>query len=253
MKLDAPKSGLLPDVLATINDKTEMNIISDNFLHRPAAINAGDNKLTSILKTVSTTYGKNITRKGNLLVVQDAKWFTKRSWEIPDEWLTYWAKQLKGGKLTIDDYANMACLTDDQMNNTLKNHETLGPIAWQVTMGKDVLRFYAALSTSNRKALLSKAGIDAATLSSNEHPYLDYLLSKTDYNTIDPDAPLKLYLDASEENNQSLKAESTAVNPEDNKEKKWTREWPLRLMLINTKPKDKSANPDKPKVMTPVK
>lgn len=182
-KLELKGRNTLGDVLEEIAKKTDLQIVSDHFVHRPQQLPIKDNTLGEILKITCATYGKEAKKKGTLLTIEDRRWFEKRSWEVREDWLEYWRKAASDGKLGFEDVVDIGCLTDSQITNTIMADKDLQPVSWSVLRNRHILRFYAVLSEQQKQMLRSEGGLDAAALTPEQWPYLEAVASTKDDQT----------------------------------------------------------------------
>lgn len=195
INLEAPKQLTLANILEEFAKKSDLQLISDQFVNnRSQSISMTERAVGDILKDISAVYGKSVQMAGNLVVLQDKKWFIKRNWEIPDAWMTLWKEKSEKPGLGFDDMVAMACLTDDQINNTLRNDEVLGKFSWNMTTNRHILRLYAVLTDAQKKALVSPAGLDVSTLTDDQYPYFEYMLSKLDEDRVTQHPPTTLLM-----------------------------------------------------------
>jgi hypothetical protein len=170
----------LPDILEEIHKKSDLQIVSDQFAQNPTPLSKTEGKLGDILKETTSSYGKKLDKTGDLLVFQDKKWFIKRAWEVPEASLERWRAKAKSDGLGFQDVVDISCLTNEQIDNTIRQDPVLGTISWQFAQQRPLLRLYAVLTTAQRNAMASKSGLDVSTLSAEQMPYFDYLVSKSD-------------------------------------------------------------------------
>jgi hypothetical protein len=195
VKLGISQAVVLPDVLEKIAEKSGLQIISDNFVHRPIALTKTNDKLSVILQDTASLYGKSVSKKGGLVIFKDRKWYLKRSWEVSEDLLESWREKMKSGEFDFDDLVAAACLTDDQIKNTLGPDKDLGTILWYTMNNRYVLRFYAILDNDQKQALSDKAGLSPAMLSPEQMPYFDYITSKIDSDDNNSNASLVMTLE----------------------------------------------------------
>jgi hypothetical protein len=114
-------------------------------------------------------YEKRVSKDGDLLTLQDRKWFVRRSWEVPEKKLNYWRKRYQTRRLTLSDLADIAMLTDDQIDHTILTDEALCDLDLSDYHGgsRDFLRFYGLL-TPVQRAAMDRDGLQLSLLDQNQ-------------------------------------------------------------------------------------
>ncbi|MBI2842547.1 MAG: hypothetical protein HYX78_04025 [Armatimonadetes bacterium] len=199
VKLDLKPVVEQPDVLEEIAKKSSLQILSDHFVHKPLSVPNREDKLGSLLRMAASLYEKRITKTGSLVVFEDRKWFEKRAWEVQEDWLEHWRAAFSKGTLGFEDLVDIACLTDEQINNTIQLDRELRSVAATVRPNRHVLRFYATLSEGQQQSLISAEGLDSTLLTAEQWPHFDYLVSRLDEDKLRPDTQLAMSLTGSEQ------------------------------------------------------
>ncbi len=147
-----------PMVLKAIASTTGLNIISDYFPGSPASIEGGEKTLGEYLELVRKLFGANWEKARNVIRFRDREWFRKRAWEVPQVWIDYWIARgdLNDG-LQLQDLVQIACLRDEQIDNTIMlNSQLVNLGAGDAARNRHILRFYALLDESQRTELVTK-------------------------------------------------------------------------------------------------
>ncbi len=117
------------------------------------------------------------------LRVRPADWALRRSCEISGSFLKYYKDLLeKQQEFTLDQIASItAALTDRQIQNSLLGDPDLAPALASALAGpfggRDVLRLYGSLSSSQKKALTADAGLPFTSLVSKQWDLMSGILA----------------------------------------------------------------------------
>lgn len=176
---DSPRQAALPLVMSEIVEKTNLNIVSDYFPTVPPVLEGGEKSLGELLEEIQRVYGAAWEKSGNLLRFHDKEWFRKRTWEIPQVWIDYWsARGVRNDGLNLDDFAQIAGLRDEQIDNTVQsNTELLRLGAGEAIKSRLILRFYATLSDDQYKAA-TNGNLMASSLSDDQWNMLKAAVSE---------------------------------------------------------------------------
>ncbi|MCE5322722.1 hypothetical protein LLG46_05315 [bacterium] len=175
-------NGTLADVQDAVSEATGFAVVSDSFVSNSKKISivSDEIELTSVLNMIQNTYNYNWTKKGSTLEFQDRDWVRKRRVQIPDAWVDCWREALmKDGYLNISYLAQLAMLEPDQLSENISDDSVLGDttLTDTVTDNRSLLRFYAALSASERRALSSPKGLALSNLDPSKQTAVTALLS----------------------------------------------------------------------------
>jgi len=95
-----------------------------------------------------------------------------RSSQIPDEWVNKWCDELnKTGTLSLDYYAQIVILTDEQREENIDSDAVLNSIVgvwWGILNNQGLLHFYLKLDSTERALLFSDTGLDAHMLNQTQ-------------------------------------------------------------------------------------
>lgn len=245
IKLESAKALALPDVIEEICNLSDLQIISDHFEKYKLPLNIdGEKKLSEVLQEISVMFGKKVKSNGSLIVLEDRKWFIKRSWEVPEAWLDMWTNRAEKTGLSFDDAAQIASLTDDQLTNTIRKDETLGPISASIISNQYILRLYAVLTQPQKIALVSKTGLDMSTLSEEQWPYFTAVVSKLDPNKADYNTRFVMFKEDNKAARWStIRLEGTPIDPESNESTSVLKTWTIHLHEPRPKPEQKAGTP----------
>ncbi|HOK52949.1 MAG TPA: hypothetical protein PKV43_00630, partial [Armatimonadota bacterium] len=185
IKLEPEDPDELCNVLGELHKKGEYQIVSDYFRYYPEYLYIEQvsltlqGKLRDVLQSIQKRFEKKIKVTDKLVLLEDRKWFEKRACEIPEEWLQDWQTMIEERTLSFEDLVDIACLTDEQLEYSIYNDSMLSPFSWILDGDSlHLLRLYAVLNSSQKRALKSKDGLHIARLGSKQKPYFDYLLSQ---------------------------------------------------------------------------
>lgn len=162
----------LPDVEKSLADASKMTVVSDFFggWNFPLGqVPATESELKDVLEKIGDTYTYNWDKHSAILELRDRNWFKKRAAQIPEAWLEAWRDELtKKGTIDVDDLAQIAALTQEQISVNLMSDDILKNVVGSVYSAREILRLYAALSSDQRSMLLSDSGLPFRSLTQDQ-------------------------------------------------------------------------------------
>lgn len=167
--LNADTNISLARILKIIAEKTKLNVISDCFPGSVFLVQGGERTLGEQLEAIRTGCGSNWTKSGDTLIFKDKEWFKKRTWAVPQVWISYWEKRgnVNDG-LLFDDYIQIGNLRDEQIDHTIMTDMKLAGLgAGDAARNRQILRFYGMLSEDQQK-LMSTTYLPVTSLSDNQ-------------------------------------------------------------------------------------
>lgn len=174
IKIDA-KSNLLKDVQSALAESTGFAIVSDSFGNAKClgSVRKDEAETKTLLDDITKSSYYNWDKYGSVIEFRDRYWFKKRSAQIPESWIEVWRQTFKkAGTLDISDLAQIAALTQEQVNINIDGDEVLTSTAKSgqslttlIMLEQDVLRAYDALTESERNKLFSSSGLDIREVS----------------------------------------------------------------------------------------
>lgn len=189
----------LQDVEQDLAVESKFSVVSDSFggftatgqLPTPL-VRAKEAKIKDVLDNIGDAYIYNWDKRGTVIELRDRNWFRKRAAQVPDAWLEKWRSELiKTSRLDIDSLAQMAQLTQDQMNANITFDETLRECSSVVQLNRELLRMWATLSSDQRAAMFTQSGLDIALLSPDQWTQTRALLSANwDAGVLDSGQPI---------------------------------------------------------------
>lgn len=249
LKLELTKPSKLGAVLKELAKKSDLQIISDNFIHREQQLPKTEDKLGALLRSVCSIYEKKPKMEGNLVTLEDRRWFEKRSWEVPEDWLEEWHTRIKEGTMDFEDIVDIACLTDPQIMNTIRLDSALGSLTLQLIRNRQILRLYAVLTEPQRRMLFAKEGLDSTQLTDEQWPYFQYALSRN-RKEFRLDVPIGIFIDTDEkERTFTIRVEERPIDPETGDQETlrtsmtWKVELPAVPQQVEKKPEPASEPP----------
>jgi hypothetical protein len=190
-----PGMPALPEVEQELADNSKLSVVSDFFggsgsLMMPMP--GGEYKIRQALDQIGDAYIYNWDKSGKVIEMRDRNWFKKRAAQVPDAWLEAWKRELtKTGTLDIDSLAQMAQLTQDQINVNIMSDQLLGRCGGVIQIEREPLRFYASLSADQRATMFSEPGLDLALLSADQLAQASKVIeAKRGTNKLDATTPL---------------------------------------------------------------
>lgn len=180
VKLD-PHAIELPDIEKDLAEKSKISVVADSFSADPFSLDPSnpvfsgkqpvsvDTEIRSILDKISDTYLYNWSKQGMVIELRDRNWFKKRAAQIPEAWIKKWRDEYtKTFTLDIDTLSQIAQLTQEQMNANVMFDAVLRPCVYPIIANRELLRFYAGLSSGQLTMLLADSGLDFAALSPDQ-------------------------------------------------------------------------------------
>lgn len=161
----------LPDVEKSLADASKFAVVSDFFggWSLPMGqVPTTESELKDVLDKIGDNYTYNWDKHSNVLELRDRNWFKKRAAQIPEAWLERWRQELtKDGTIDIDELAQMAALTQEQISVNLMADDILRTALGSVYSGREILRLYGALSSDQRSMLLA-GGLNLGSLNQDQ-------------------------------------------------------------------------------------
>jgi hypothetical protein len=160
----------------TLFETTGLSIVSDSWVNiQGKKLADQEMKLAEALDKFAESYNYNWDKQASILEFRHRKWAKMRLNQIPDEWIAIWDQNTRdNGFLRLEDLAEIANLTFDQAEESLKCDKLLGSkgmypqlLAILDTNGNVIwLRLYSKLSPRQRKILSGSYGLNGFMLTS---------------------------------------------------------------------------------------
>ena len=173
----------LEDIQAALAKASGLSVVSDNFgdsMGFMAGERKFDDTLKNVLDTITQRNHYNWDLHKSVIELRDRDWYRKRNAQLPEDWIEGWKQTLKDtGTLDIGDLSRIAALEFEQITMNITPDETLtsSNVVGVIMQARDVLRLYAALDDSARAMLFSTGGLNLASVSSNQWPSVEKLIS----------------------------------------------------------------------------
>jgi hypothetical protein len=168
----------LVDFEAATAKAGDFAIVSDSyrFIEGYARISKSETQLKDVLAAIGEGYRYNWDKHGSIIEFRSKDWFRRRTTQIPDEWIEKWRANLKKcGYMSIDDYAQIATLTTEQIRENIQTDDDFYKCdLFSSAHSKDIwlLRLYATLSASQKKDMFSDIGLNVFALSPSQWEYM---------------------------------------------------------------------------------
>ena len=165
-------TGQLDGVLGELAKASGIAVVSDSFGRTHGVTSVGDEaEIRDILDKIAIGYRYKWDKPSSIIEFRDKLWFKKRAAQLPDAQLEGWRKTLRDtGTLDINDLADIAELTYEQITLNFQDDEVLGQDRMNAIFGsRETLRFYNMLSDSQRSALFSESGLMLDSLSPEQY------------------------------------------------------------------------------------
>lgn len=200
-------------VLKAIGEAAKMNIVSDSYsvvlADNPQC---PDGELKTVLDNFTDIYRCNWEKHGSIIEIHRMDWFRRRSSQIPDEWLKPWRDQIEKDNLpTLNTYANMLSLTDEQVEENIASDYLLGQVLgpwWEYGVNRGFCRFYTQLSEYQRSQFFTDRGLDPKMLAPGQWMYYAAMFTDGWHRTWDTDC----FFD---QESEGLKIMASGVTKED--------------------------------------
>ena len=162
----------LSEVQKALAEASKLAVVSDFFgswSFPMGQIPAGELELEEALEKIGDNYTYNWDKRGGVIELRDRNWFKKRAAQIPEAWLDNWRNALsKNGTLEIDDLAQIAALTQEQITANLMGDDVLRHVIGRVYSGREVLRLYGSLDSHQRSLLFTAAGLPLRAITEDQ-------------------------------------------------------------------------------------
>lgn len=154
------------------------NVVSDSFSYFSyrfayTGLQPGDILLKDALNQLATNSFRNWERHGDIVEFRARDWFNKRASQIPDEWVDKWRAQfIKNGTFTLDEWAQIATLTLEQVGENILMDRVLSQCTsyedWNVLSTGAFLRLYLRLDKDQRALVFSTNGLPISDLTQDQ-------------------------------------------------------------------------------------
>lgn len=237
IKMDVKKDRFA-DTLAALAKASGLPIVSDSFALTPgsANIDGSERELGGIISALEQGYRYNWEKHGDIIEFRNREWFRKRGVQVPDEWIDKWRSGFrKTGYLSVDDYAQMAALSSEQIEENLMTDKVFGKVdmyGWDLINYRDVLRLYASLDSNQRKMIYSPAKLNVDVLSPDQNQTLLKFFDLNNYRqNSSTDGLVRLRATVFNEANDEHRFEIAALGTDD----AWIQNWNFLLPKYDTK------------------
>lgn len=186
IKISAKSRGL-DDMLVAVSEASKLTVVSDCYgqfnigamMGMMGAPTEQEAELKTILDKVSSDYGLNWDKQGSVVEFRHKDWYRRRALLIPEETLEGWRKTLKEtGTLDIDDLARIAQLDMEQFQTNLMEDPVFSASGLHVIFpNREILRFYADLTSAQRSMLFGEGGLDLRSLTPEQFKQIEKLIS----------------------------------------------------------------------------
>lgn len=224
---------------------------------------AGEMELKEVLQKISDTFTYNWDKRGSVLEFRDRNWFKKRAAQIPEAWLEEWRQALEtAGTLDIDDLAEIASLSQEQMSANFMGDGVLDHVIGTVYSWRELLRLYGSLNSDQRSLLYTQAGLPLRILSQDQWTQAQKLAQGRRRDSAELGRSQSLVATRKEED-KILRYEFTLLDEAKSKVSSWEVTTPRYVAPKPAKetapakpgdaakPEPKPADPDKPQSAAP--
>lgn len=191
-------SNNVADWIAAISDASKLTVVTDNIIYNnfetvitDNIINdnvKGDNihKTKDILDSLTNEKYYNCALKDGNLELWKRDWYWWRGTRVSQAWLAQKRKIFKeNGTLDLDDLADIASLTDEQLAFNICDDPVLCQCDRLINKRWQFLKLYNQLSSQQRTALLSENGLAFSDISSDLQNSIINTIHKMNYNLPD--------------------------------------------------------------------
>jgi hypothetical protein len=157
------------DFLEAYAEASHLPVVSDSFpMCYDNTIEPLKGSCQEVLQKASDRLGWNWSFKDGVIEVQNVEFTYYREAQVPDALILDWRERFKKDRtLLLDDMAQIVQLTDEQIRIGIGRDEVLGQqfmLKNNCTVCKIPLKIYGALDERQKKALMSKEGLDSRWL-----------------------------------------------------------------------------------------
>lgn len=175
------KSRKLYDIQLEFAKASKLNVVSDYFgaMNPTLPVTTGKVELRDLLKSIQNVYFYNWDKQGDIIEFRDRNWLEKRACQLPEASVEVWRKELsKTDTIGLDGLSQIAQLTQEQYIQNVMSDDELSPPTVNVRQfgNQDILKVYASLDASQRRAMTSSEGLDLATLTEEQYAPVEKLL-----------------------------------------------------------------------------
>lgn len=166
-------------LVESLADTTGFAFVTDDFRGRTGMKFEQGTPLRKALDTISEkSQYYNWNRNARVVELWHVNWYDRREARLSKAWLEAMRRSFKtDGTLDIDDLAEIASLTDAQMDKNIWRDDVLKFAADTVFSTRDYLKVYASLTPDQRSGLLSTSGAAFADLTTDQQASITKLIS----------------------------------------------------------------------------
>lgn len=155
----APKT--LTGLIESLSKATGFAFVTDDYRGRTQLTFGKGTKLRKVFNIISARQSPhNWNRRGQVIELWDTNWYDNRNARVSKAWLEELRRKLReNGTLDIDDLAQVAALTVEQISKNFGRDDVLECVCQTVYANRYYLRIYTSLSPAQRSVLFSESGL----------------------------------------------------------------------------------------------
>jgi hypothetical protein len=197
-KADNEKRDYLHRELEKLAEVSGFNVMFESFRISESSSNGNgsERKLSEIIEQIASENRLDWIKEGNTLRFRLKDWAERRTWEVPDEWITQWRKVLETKfELDLDTRADMALkLTDEQLEHSVVLNQDadrqtyedpalagvfLAAGANDIKRSRKLLEFYGKLTPQQKQRLWTEEGLPMEEIPFDQWPEFPEGILKT--------------------------------------------------------------------------
>lgn len=145
----------MPNVLRMFAEKVKVSVFGEYFPAEPAIFISREQTIGEVLQMISSSFDLVGTKEKDVFSFQNKKYFEKRAYEVPSQWIEYWTARGSLQGLLIEDIIRIASqLSDEQLDNTIvRNADLMKMGAGEAVANRYILRLLNQLNSDQVKAI----------------------------------------------------------------------------------------------------
>jgi hypothetical protein len=156
---------VVTDMVASLADASSFAIVTDNFRGRTNSKFDKDTEIGKTLDSLSIRFRYNWNKTGRIIELWNLNWYDERDGRLSQAWLeTFRRKFRETGTLDIDDLAQLASLTDKQIQRNLSRDRVLRHAVRAVCDRRDYLKMCGSFTPAQHTLIFSEQGLSFANL-----------------------------------------------------------------------------------------
>lgn len=162
-------SDAISGVVFQLAEATELAVVTDNFRGKTRLRADDKREVGETISDVAQLKQMNWQRRGDTIEMWNRNWYETRRNRVCLAWLDTLRKRITQNEtLDVDDLADVAALTDEQLYTNFSPDRLLRQACSVVWERRDYLKLYGSLTRDQRALLVSSAGLGFDSLSDSQ-------------------------------------------------------------------------------------